>query len=220
MKPIVLFGGTFDPVHNGHIAIAQAAADAFDPQKIIVLPAGNPYQRGRMPLARASDRVAMLSMAMGLGATKVVIDKRELHRTGPTYTFDTLRELRQELGEKVPFIWLIGSDAFAKLDTWKDWSILFELTQFAVVMRPNDAPLEFSASAELKSVISTRICLANSTDIEQSPAGCVVLLNTTPPNVSSTDIRSRLQQGAAIRGLLPNTVCDYIEQHRLYLAPQ
>ena len=217
MKPIVLFGGTFDPVHHGHIAIAQAAADAFDPQKIIVLPAGNPYQRGRMPLAKASDRVAMLSMAMGLGTTKVVIDKRELHRTGPTYTFDTLRELRNELGEKIPFIWLIGSDAFAKIDTWKDWSMLFELTHFAVVMRPGDAPIESSASADLNAMISTRYRFASATDVDQSPAGCVILLKTIPPNVSSTDIRARLENGEAIRGLLPNTVCDYIEQHRLYL---
>lgn len=217
MKPIVLFGGTFDPVHHGHVAIAQAAADAFDPQKIIVLPAGNPYQRGRMPLAKAGDRVAMLSMAMGLGATKVVIDKRELHRTGPTYTFDTLRELRNELGEKIPFIWLIGSDAFAKIDTWKDWSMLFELTHFAVVMRPGDSPIESSASADLNAMISTRYRFAGATDVDKSPAGCVILLKTIPPKVSSTDIRARLANGEAIRGLLPNTVCDYIEQHRLYL---
>ena len=105
MKPIILFGGTFDPVHNGHVAIAGACAVTFDPQKIIILPAGNPYQRERMPFAQAHDRVAMISAAMGLGATKVVIDKRELHRTGPTYTIDTLRELRAELGEKVPLIW-------------------------------------------------------------------------------------------------------------------
>ena len=220
MKPIVLFGGTFDPVHNGHIAIAQAAAETFAPEKIIVLPAGNPYQRQRLPFATAHHRVAMLLKAMGSVKAKVVIDKRELNRTGPTYTFDTLRELRIELGEKIPLIWLIGSDAFAKLDTWRDWPYLFEMAHFAVFMRQGDPPLADVASAALQAAIQHR--MVDHLYTKQSycaPAGNIVLLNVVPPDVSSTQIRAMRQHGHTIRGLLPSTVCDYIEEHKLYSTP-
>ena len=168
-----------------------------------------------MPFAQAHDRVAMISAAMGLGATKVVIDKRELHRTGSTYTIDTLRELRAELGEKVPLIWLIGSDAFAKIDTWQHWQLLFELTHFAVVTRAGEAPLTSVASPALAAVISRRT--ADAAQAQQDAAGKLVLLTLAPPKISSTQIRALLQKGESIRGLLPNTVCDYIEQHGLYL---
>ena len=211
----MLFGGTFDPVHCGHVAIAAAAAATFSPQKLIVLPAGNPYQRTHLPMAGNQDRVAMLSAALGLGATKVVIDKRELNRTGPTYTVDTLQEIRQELGESVPLIWLIGSDAFSKLDSWHHWQNLFELTHFAVVLRPGEPSIESAASSALTAEIKQRQTTA--AGLHEQPAGQIVTLGIAPPEVSSTMIRARCQNGESIRGLVPATVCDYIEHHKLYL---
>ena len=211
----MLFGGTFDPVHNGHVAMAEAAAVTFSPQKLIVLPAGNPYQRARLPFASSQDRVAMLSAAFGLVTTRVVIDKRELHRTGPTYTVDTLQELRQELGESAPLIWLIGADAFSRLDSWHHWQNLFELTHFAVVMRPGEPSIESAASSALAAEIKQRHTTA--AGLHGQPAGQIVTLGITPPEVSSTLIRTRCQNGESIRGLVPDAVCDYIGHHKLYL---
>ena len=211
----MLFGGTFDPVHNGHAAMAEAAAATFSPQKLIVLPAGNPYQRARLPFASAQDRVAMLSAALAMGATKVVIDKRELNRTGPTYTADTLQELRQELGDSVPLIWLIGSDAFSKLDSWHHWQSLFELTHFAVVMRPGEPSIESAAGSVLAAEIKRRYTA--SAELHGQPAGLITTLGIAPPEVSSTLIRARCQNGESIRGLVPDAVCDYIGHHKLYL---
>ena len=215
MKSIVLLGGTFDPVHNGHVAIAEGAAHIFSPEKMIVLPAGNPYQRARLPFASGADRVAMLVAGIGLGSIKVVIDRRELNRTGPTYTVDTLQELRKELGDEIPLIWLIGSDAFSKLDTWHRWQDLFGLTHFAVVTRPGERQLEATVSASLETAIKHRVATAS--ELNRQPAGSIAYLALMPPEISSTQIRDRCQNGESINGLVPAAVCDYIEQHKLYL---
>ena len=155
------------------------------------------------------------SAALAMGATKVVIDKRELNRTGPTYTADTLQELRQELGDSVPLIWLIGSDAFSKLDSWHHWQSLFELTHFAVVMRPGEPSIESAAGSVLAAEIKRRYTA--SAELHGQPAGLITTLGIAPPEVSSTLIRARCQNGESIRGLVPDAVCDYIGHHKLYL---
>ncbi len=186
----LLFGGTFDPVHNGHVAMAHAAREELMADRLIVLPAGNPWQRGRLPFASAEARLAMLRLAFGEAAN---IDARELERQGPTYTFDTVSELHAE-HPGAEFYWLIGSDAFAKLGTWHRAAALAALTRFAVAAR---------AGEEVR-----------------APEGLAGLhyqaLNLTPPPVSSTAIRERLISGGTVRGMAPDAVCDYIERHRLY----
>lgn len=220
MKPIVLFGGTFDPVHHGHLGLARAALAQLDAKKMLLLPAGNPYQKGRLAFAPGADRVNMLQLAF-TGHPQVSIDLRELDRTGATYTFDTLTELRREHGEAASLVWLIGSDAFGRLDSWYRWRELFGLAHFAVIDRPKPASAitkTTNGPAELQDESRTR--LASPFDTHEAPCGRVVFLSTTPSPISSTDIRQKVAHHHSVRGLTPDAVCDYIEQHRLYLSEE
>lgn len=185
-----MFGGTFDPVHNGHVAMLACAVDALQPTAVSVIPVGNPWQKGRLPVAAATHRVAMLTLACS-ALPRVIVDERELRRKGPTYTVDTLTEMVTEYPDAT-FTWLIGSDAFAKLDSWHRADTLVQMTHFAVV------------------------CRARETITPPRLACHVTRIDCTPPAVSSTDIRARCAAGQTIRGLVPDPVCDYIEQHHLY----
>jgi nicotinate-nucleotide adenylyltransferase len=213
LKPILLFGGTFDPVHCGHTEMAAAALTELDASRLEIFPAGNPYQRGRLPLVSAHHRTAMLQIAFA-GTAGVSIDTRELSRTGPTYTADTLRELRRAHGDDVPLIWLIGGDAFARLDSWHQWQSLFGLAHFAVAIRQSEPHPIDAASAMLVAYLVGRE--SHSDALSDSPCGKYAMLAAKVPAVSSTEIRSRLTKSQSIRGFAPDRVCDYIEHHRLY----
>jgi nicotinate-nucleotide adenylyltransferase len=213
LNPIALFGGTFDPVHFGHLGLARAAFAQLEPGSLRILPAGNPYQKGRAPFASAEHRLEMLRLAFKDDAD-IAIDDRELRREGPTYTYDTLRELRRSFGRDASLVWLIGGDAFARLDTWHRWDELFGLTHFAIIDRPTHRLEIADSSAALRGEMNTR--LAGLLETHRSPAGAVVVLGMTPPPVSSTDIRAAIARGESVRGLTPDAVCDYIEQHQLY----
>lgn len=215
MKPIALFGGTFDPVHYGHLGLARAAFVQLELQKMLVLPAGNPYQKGGLPFASADHRRNMLTLAFQ-GESQILVDEREMWRIGATYTFDTLVELRTEIGVDASLVWLIGSDAFSRLDTWHRWRELFGLTHFAVIDRSTNKLATANCSSEFLQEVEPRF--AGLLDTQISPSGAVVFLETSPPPVSSTDIRERTARGESIRGLTPDAVCDYIERHKLYLT--
>jgi nicotinate-nucleotide adenylyltransferase len=213
---LALFGGTFDPVHNAHLVVAKAAFSleaGLAAAQLRVFPVGNPYQRGRAAFASAEHRTAMLKLALA-SLPNASVDTRELHRQGPTYTFDTLSELRAELGAQQPFVWLIGSDAFAKLDTWHRWKDLFELAHFAVIVRPGFAFSLEAASSTLRAETLDR--QSEAATLEQTPHGKWALLNVLPPDVSSTEVRARLERGESIAPLVPDVVCKYIEAHNLY----
>lgn len=210
----MLFGGTFDPVHLGHIALAHAGMDQLRAQQLIVLPAGNPYQKGHAPRAAAADRLAMLQLSF-TGA-HVVIDARELHRAGPTYTINTLEELRRERGMQESFVWLIGEDAFAKLHTWHRWQELFQFTHFAVISR--DGMTSAARGESLAAALQPRHTTLDA--LAEQPAGRWATLVTTPPPISSTDIRARCRRGESVRTMVPSAVCDYIQQHHLYQSEE
>ena len=217
MKPIALFGGTFDPVHYGHLGLARAAFVQLELQKMLVLPAGNPYQKGGLPFASADHRRNMLTLAFQ-GESQILVDEREMWRIGATYTFDTLVELRTEIGVDASLVWLIGSDAFSRLDTWHRWRELFCLTHFAVIDRSTHKLATAHCSSEFLQEVEPRF--AGLLDTQMSPSGAVVFLETSPPPVSSTDIRKKTARGESIRGLTPDAVCDYIERHKLYLIKE
>ena len=215
MKPIVLFGGTFDPVHRGHVAMIECARDAFAPVRMVVLPAGNPYQKGRMPFASPSQRAAMLRLACKT-IPAVSIDTREFDRAGPTYTADTLREFRGEFGNAVPLIWLLGGDAFARLDTWHEWRSLFSLAHFAIILREGEPhPLKAASAALTRALANRQSAVAT---LSTSALGRYAILDAAVLPISSTAIRARRARGESTRELVPDAVCDYIEQHKLYLS--
>jgi nicotinate-nucleotide adenylyltransferase len=142
----------------------------------------------------------------------ISIDERELRREGPTYTFDTLTEMRSLHGPDIPFVWLIGSDAFAKLDTWHQWQGLLSLTNFAVIMR-GGAESVVGMSAELKAEIAPRELKSGSS---LPSSGAWVALKSAPPPISSTAVRAAIANHESIRAMVSASVCDYIEKHKLY----
>jgi nicotinate-nucleotide adenylyltransferase len=187
---ILLFGGTFDPVHNGHIAMLHAAIATLAPSMSLVIPTGQPWQKGSITHASAAHRLAMLKLAF----PQIKIDERELHRAGPTFTVETLREISLEYPAH-QLHWLIGSDSFAKLDSWREPEAIAALTQFAVVRRANE-------------IISLPLVKCRHTEIV-----------TSPPPISSTEIRARLKKREPLNvtDFVPTAICDYIQQHQLYL---
>ena len=136
MKPLAILGGTFDPVHIGHLRVAWEAAEALDAE-VRLMPAHVPPHRPQ-PQASAAHRVAMLRLALA-GQSRLALDERELSRPGPSYTVDTLRELRREIGSQRPLLLLVGADAYAGLPSWHDWLELYALAHLVVLTRPGHA---------------------------------------------------------------------------------
>lgn len=199
MKPVAIFGGTFDPVHLGHLRAAWEAAEQLDAQ-VRMLPANVPPHR---PPARASAsrRVAMLEAALQ-GQDRLLLDTRELDREGPSYSVDTLADLRRELGPERPLVLLLGADAFAGLDRWHRWRTLFELAHIGVLTRPGS--MAAALSAGLRDVVEPRRCRVEA--LRLAPAGRVADLTVTALDISASAIREMLAQGREPRYLLPDAL--------------
>ena len=197
--PIAILGGTFDPVHLGHLRVAWEAAEALDAE-VRLMPAHLPPHRPA-PVADARQRVRMLEAALA-GQDRLVLDTRELQRAGPSYTVDTLRELRVESAAAQPLILLLGADAFAGLPTWYEWRALFDLAHVAVLTRPgHSAPLPPELTAE---IASRRTSTAK--DLQQAPAGKVLNLPVTPLEISASAVRALFAEGREPRWLLPDAL--------------
>jgi len=200
------YGGTFDPVHDGHIAVAEFARQTCDAD-VYFIPSADPPHRQR-PSATARQRADMLELAIA-DAPHFFLDLRELQREKPSYTVDTLRELRAELGAEAPIAWLIGADAFAQLHTWHEWESLFDLAHFVVAVRPG-----YSMQSPHFSIIE-RLCDSPEL-LETSPSGRVFTLSCPLRSESASAIRLALAAGEAAIGLNP-AVQAYILEHGLYL---
>ncbi len=194
-RPLAIFGGTFDPIHLGHLSVAWEASELLDAE-VCLLPANVPPHRPP-PIASAAQRVAMLRAALQ-GQSRLHLDTRELARSGPSYTVDTLHELRAEHGAR-PVILLIGADAFAKLATWHRWHELFVLAHVGVLSRPG---VSAALPAELEREVAER-WVDDPTKLHASPAGKVIRLAVTPLEISATRIRELLAAGRDPRYLLP-----------------
>jgi nicotinate-nucleotide adenylyltransferase len=212
---IGIFGGTFDPIHFGHLRLAEEMAAQFKLEQIRFIPAGKPWQRS-VPRASGEQRLAMVQAAIA-GNTKFAADAREVKRDKASYTVDTLTELREEFGKTVPMALALGMDAFIGLHTWHRWQDLLALTHIVIATRPG-APLEIDKLADdLRAEYQKRLS-NNSTLLLASPAGHIFSLAMTPLDISATRIRASLAAGRSARYLIPDTVVQYIEQHHLYRA--
>jgi nicotinate-nucleotide adenylyltransferase len=210
MKPLAIFGGTYDPVHIGHLRVAWEAAEALDAE-VRLMPAHVPPHRAQ-PLASASDRVAMLRLALA-GQSRLALDQRELSRPGPSYTVETLRDLRREIGPQRPLLLLVGADAYAGLPTWHDWVELYALAHLVVLTRPGH-PVEWTGVLALE----TRARRADRAAIlRDAPGGRVLELAVTPLEVSASYLRAEFAAGREPRYLVPDAVLAYIRAHRLYV---
>jgi len=212
----IYYGGTFDPVHLGHLAIARAARDELQ-VAVRMLPAGDPPHRA-VPGATAEQRCTMLSLAIG-DEPGLLLDRRELDRATrypgrPSYTVDTLRELRGELGPSRPLAWLVGADSLLGLSGWHEWEALFGLAHFVVGEGPG-SPLQASIDGELGRALQGRWA-DNEQALFASPAGRI--LRRPPPlrEASARAVRSQIAAGGPWRALLPPAVADYVAAHGLY----
>jgi len=214
----LFYGGTFDPVHIGHLAIARAAHDAFG-VPVRLMPAADPPHRAP-PGATATQRAHLLDIATR-DIPGLCVDRRELDRAARdpasrSYTIDTLRELRDELGDAVPVALLIGADSLLGLPTWRAWTALFDLAHFVVADRPGSG-LDSVLPPALAIVLEERWTDLPG-DLERAPAGRVFRLNQPLQPESATEIRRRIAAGEAWRQLVPAPVADAIADERLYAS--
>ncbi len=193
MKRIGLLGGSFDPVHNAHLALARAARDQLGLEELRWIPAGRPWQKSRR-LSAAEHREAMVRLAIE-GEPRFVLDPTELRREGETYTLETVQELDAAHPGTQWFL-ILGQDQHAALHTWRDWRDLLGLVALAVAGRPGAAP---------------------AVDPEVARCGHRTL-NLPPMDVSATEIRHRAGAGESIADFVPDPVRSYIERHRLYAS--
>lgn len=213
-KPIGIFGGTFDPIHYGHLRLAEEMLEQAGLGEIRFIPTGTPPHRDE-PQVSARQRSAMVQLAIA-GEPAFVLDEREVKRSSKCYAVDTLRELRAEFGAAQPLCLLMGGDAFLQLNTWHEWEQLFELAHIVVGYRPGYTLEEriHVATAELRDHYHRRLCGVDA--LAQGPCGGIVELAIPKLEISATDIRRRVAGGRTIRYLLPEAVADYIHQHHLY----
>lgn len=209
-SPVAVFGGTFDPVHYGHLRVAWEVADHFDCE-VRLMPSATPPHRA-LPGASAADRTAMLELALA-GQSRLVLDRREIERTGPSYSVDTLRALREELGPDRPLLFVLGADAFRALPGWHRWREMTELAHLVAMTRPRQRldkldPVLHEAMTGRWTGLPERL--------HAEPAGRVLVLRVTPLAISASLIRAALNGARSPRFLLPDTVLDYITERGLY----
>jgi nicotinate-nucleotide adenylyltransferase len=210
---VALLGGSFDPVHDGHVALAGLFAKLLKPDQLRVVPAGNPWQKNALG-ASAEHRVAMLELAFREAALDVTIDMQEIARGAPTYTIDTLRSVRAELGPDAAIVFLMGADQLQHLDTWREWRALFDYAHIGVAARPGFALAEAALPSAVAHEIETR--QGSLEQLRTTPSGRVFLAEALAVDISATQIRAALQRGEQANSLISPVVLDYIQQHNLY----
>lgn len=206
---LALFGGTFDPVHFGHLRSAQELMQRLDLAELRFMPAATPPHRPA-PHASGEHRAAMLELAIE-GKPGLRCDRRELERAGPSYTVLSLQELRAELGPERPLCFVLGADALADLASWYRWEELLELAHLVAVARPG---WEWPEDGPVAALLAGHAGAA--ADLAQAPAGRLCVQTLTPQPISATAVRALLQSRQSAQGLVPESVLTYIRQHGLY----
>ena len=209
-RPVAVFGGTFDPVHYGHLRVAWEVAEQLDCE-VRLLPSSQPPHRA-MPGASAEDRAVMLNLALS-GQNRLRLDRRELDRAGPSFSYDTLAELREELGPEQPLIFVVGADAFRALPSWHRWRELTALAHLVAMTRPRqrldklDPQLHQAMSGRWTGMVER---------LRAEPAGRVLVVRVTPLAISSSLIRASLAANRSPQYLLPPSVLTHIRKRKLY----
>lgn len=215
--PVGILGGSFDPIHRGHLQLAHDAREQLGLAEVRLLPAGQPWQK--QGLSPAAQRARMVALAIE-DEPGLVLDTREIDRPGPSYTIDTLRELRAELGPSRPLVLILGGDQWANLASWRQWQSLAEFAHLAVAMR-NAEPL--ATSPEVAAWAAPRQMAAG--QIAARPAGGITGFSMLPVACSATELRQKLAstpspaRDAQLASALKPAVLHYIRAQTLYRNP-
>ncbi|PAV26008.1 nicotinic acid mononucleotide adenylyltransferase [Tamilnaduibacter salinus] len=206
----VIVGGTFDPIHHGHLRMAIELRERLGLADVSLVPCHLPPHRGE-PGASADQRLAMLNAAIR-DEPGLTVDRRELARNRASYTVDTLASIRSEIGDDEPLAMVTGTDSFAAIDRWHQWSRLLELAHIIVVERPgHDIPAGSVADRLLADHRSV-----GADFLQRTPSGGVWSVSLPPLSISATDIRLALREGRSARYWLPDDVLALIQDQRLY----
>lgn len=210
---IGILGGTFDPVHLAHLRVAEEAREALGLDRVLFVPAADPPHKQGRRISRAADRVAMLRLALA-GNRRFGVSLLEIERARPSYSIDTLRELRARLPQSTALTFIVGFDQFRVIGTWCEYRSLFALADLAVLSRP---PYRLFRPRALLPVAARRdFCYANATTLIHSSGNRVLFLDVTALEISASDIRQRVGRGQSIRYLVPASVESHIRRHGLY----
>ena len=214
-----VFGGTFDPIHYGHLRMAEEIVEAAGLGEMRFIPAAAPRLR-HAPVASPQHRAEMVRAAIQ-GNARFVLDQREINRPGASYSVETLRELKLELGESVTLCFVIGADAFIKLSEWHCWREPFGLCHFIIAARPGHAlagnhnALHDALPQALKKECAHR-WTAGADSLNNAASGLIFVAPTTLLDISASAVRAHIAAGKSARYLLPDAVLDYIEANHLY----
>lgn len=204
MQPTVrvgILGGTFDPPHYGHLSIAHQALDQLSLNEVLFAPTRNPPHKQVWTITPIEDRLEMVRLAIK-GEPRIHISRVDIDRSGPNYTVDTIRLLRQQFGSTAELFFIMGMDSLVNLPMWHKPEELVKLCTLAVFPRPG-----FDA---------------NIPDIEKQVPGLtqsLVLISAPPVDISATALHNRIRRGESVRDMVPPAVCDYIDSHKLYRQP-
>lgn len=214
---IGLFGGTFNPIHNGHLYLAEQLQVRLALDEVRFIPSATPVLKA-VPDVSAEQRAEMVRLAIA-GKPNFKLDTLELARVGKSYTIDTLLALRATLGGEVSLCWLIGTDAFKNLPAWHRWQELLDYCHFVVVQRPDR--LGLNAAIDVVPALQTLIqqhITHDVQDLKRLSHGKILMQEIYALDISSTYIRQQLATGGDVQALLPADVVAYIRQHHLYGA--
>ncbi len=211
---IILFGGTFNPLHNGHMIIAIKLYSLFQ-HPITFLPTGIPPYKAA-PLTTATDRLNMLNLALEHD-NRFLINTSEIDKDEFCYTYNTLSIIRNEVGHATPVFFIIGSDSLVSLDTWDNWKLLLELTNFIVIKRQN-----YNESLMANELITefTKRKTNDLTNFKASNHGQFFVVDFEPIDISSTQIRNMVTEHQSIENLVPSKIATYINNQQLYARHQ
>ena len=213
-KRVGILGGTFDPVHNGHLAIAEAVSQAMTLSGLLFVPAFLPPHKPTYAISPFAHRAAMLELAVA-GRPGFFVSRLEAEREGPSYSIDTLRTLRQALGKDVSLFFIIGMDAFVEIHTWKANRELLDHASFVVIGRPDHC--QQSCGQTVAANFPGYAFVEASGSWQGNPGqGAIHPVAVPPIKVSSTEIREAIRQGRSVRDIVPASVADYIAAQGLY----
>lgn len=210
-QAIALYGGTFDPIHYGHLRPVEALSGLIGLKEVIWLPNNIPPHRPQ-PEASSQQRLEMVRLALE-PYSSFKVDTRELEKPTPSYTIETLKDFRKEIGDKQPLAFIIGQDSLLSISTWHQWDELLSVCHLLVCARPG-YQTNFE-SAKMQAWLNKNQTYQQE-DIHCLPAGKIFLADTPLYNISATDIRTRHKAGLDCHDLLPNSVENYILQQQLY----